>query len=110
MNKFLRAIRAGRTRARLTTPVGFGTQTNNMFGAVAGLTFVAPVEQAVITTKLSLPWQTLCGYAYPTQMQFKTIQAPPFFTPKSVPISGIGIQQGILAITPATTDYGEFVE
>jgi len=98
------------TTPRYKTPVPIPGGQNPTFYYTAGPVFTEPAMAAIFQTKLSKPWQVLCGYAYPTFRQFKTLQPRPLWSPKSVAIDGIGIQQGQFAIYPASDELGNYDE
>jgi hypothetical protein len=96
-------------RPRLTSSINTGIP-DWPFGLVAGPVYTVPVLAAVLTSKLSKPWQVLCGYAYPFAKQFNAHQPPPLWAPQAVTVAGIGIQQGQFAIVPATDNFGQFLD
>lgn len=99
---------ATRTAPRYTTVIPNQQAQNAPFYYTAGPVFTEPAMAAIFHSKLSKPWQVVCGYAYPTFRQFQVLQPRPLWAPKMVGLDGIGIQQGQFAIYPASDDLGNY--
>jgi hypothetical protein len=75
----------------------------------AGPVFTAPVEAAILHSKLTHPWAALFGYAYPVARQFNVLGGAQLMAQKTASLESVGMLAGGFAIPPATGAYGQFI-